>query len=155
MVYWRNWTANNPRKLLSSSNDKWKDNTQVMDSWFAVQAGSKKPATLEQVKRLMEHSAFTLNNPNKIRALIGSFAGNYANFHTEDGSGYQFIAGIVMQLDAKNPQIAARMVRSLMKWRQLEEKRSALMKAELLRISALEGLSNDVFEIVTKSLGES
>jgi aminopeptidase N len=132
--------------------DKWQDNAQVMDSWFAVQATSKKADTLEQVKQLLEHKLFTMNNPNKVRSLIGAFSGNYRHFHAEDGSGYQFIANKVIELDAKNPQVASRIVRSLIKWRQLEEKRSALMKTELKRISEQKDISRDVFEIVTKAL---
>ncbi len=135
--------------------DKWKDNAQVMDSWFAVQASAKKPQTLEQVKQLIKHSLFTLSNPNKVRSLIGTFSANYINFHAEDGSGYSFVSDMVMKLDEKNPQIASRIVRSLMKWRQLEEKRAALMKTELERISRRENISSDVYEIVSKALAEA
>ena len=124
-----------------------------MDSWFATQAISKKPDALEQVNKLMKHDAFTMTNPNKVRSLIGTFAANYPNFHAEDGSGYRFIADNVIKLDAKNPQIASRLVRSLVKWRQLESGRSALMKTELERISSQDNISSDVFEIVSKALG--
>ncbi|MEE9303918.1 MAG: aminopeptidase N, partial [Thiotrichaceae bacterium] len=140
---------------INEFGDKWKDNAQVMDNWFAVQAGSKKPHTLAHVKQLMEHPAFTLTNPNKVRSLIGSFSANYINFHAGDGSGYRFISDMVIKLDEKNPQVAARMVRSLMKWRQLEAKRAAFMKTELERISQQKNISGDVFEIVSKALGES
>ena len=141
-------------KAIAEFEDKWKDNAQVMDSWFAEQASSKKPDVLEQVKKLMDHAAFTLTNPNKVRSLIGSFAANYPNFHAENGSGYEFVADIVIELDSKNPQVASRLVRSLMKWKQLEKKRSLLMKKQLERISSLTDISPDVFEIVTKALEE-
>lgn len=137
---------------INAFHDKWENNAQVMDSWFAVQASSRKPDALEQVKQLMHHKLFTLSNPNKVRSLIGTFTGNYQYFHAEDGSGYRFIADQVIELDAKNPQVASRIVRSLIKWRQLEEKRSTLMKGELERISKQTNISKDVFEIVSKAL---
>ena len=140
-------------QAITEFHDKWSDNAQVMDSWFATQAISKKPDALEQVNKLMKHDAFTMTNPNKVRSLIGTFAANYPNFHAEDGSGYRFIADNVIKLDAKNPQIASRLVRSLVKWRQLESGRSALMKTELERISSQDNISSDVFEIVSKALG--
>lgn len=132
--------------------EKWQHHPQVLDSWFSVQAGSKKANTLQQVEALMSHSKFTLTNPNKVRALIGSFTANYPNFHANDGSGYQFVADRVIELDSKNPQVASRMARSLMKWRQLEPQRASLMKKQLQRIEAIDGLSSDVFEIVSKAL---
>ncbi len=133
---------------------KWKHHPQVMDSWFSVQAGSKKPDTLAQVKRLMSHEAYINTNPNKVRSLIGGFAANYPNFHAKDGSGYQFIADQVIELDSKNPQLASRIVRSLMKWRQVEAGRGNQMKKELQRIKAVDNLSSDVFEIVSKALSQ-
>lgn len=140
-------------RAITEFEEKWQHHPQVMDSWFTVQATSRKEQTLAQVKTLMEHPAFTLANPNKVRALIGGFSSNYPRFHVKDGSGYRFITDRVIELDAKNPQLASRLVRSLMKWRQLEAGRAALMKAELERIEAKEGLSSDVYEIVSKALG--
>ena len=101
----------------------------------------------------MGHPLFDMKNPNKVRALIGTFAnGNPVNFHDADGSGYEFIADRVMELDSFNPQIASRLVRTLMNWRQYEAGRSELMRKQLERIKAVEGLSGDVFEIVSKAL---
>ncbi|HEC04840.1 MAG TPA: aminopeptidase N, partial [Thiothrix sp.] len=140
-------------QAVSEFYEKWKDNTQLVDSWFAVQAQSKSKQALERVKALMEHEAFTLTNPNKVRALVAGFSSNYPNFHAENGEGYRFIADRVIELDKKNPQVASRIVRSLMKWRQLEETRSTLMKVELERILKEDNLSGDVFEIVSKALG--
>ncbi len=133
--------------------ENFKDNPLVMDQWFSVQAGSTQPGGLARVKALMEHPAFTLKNPNKVRALIGAFAGqNLINFHAADGSGYRFLADLVIQLNGFNPQIASRQLAPLTRWRKYDSARQALMKAELERILASGGLSSDVFEVVSKSL---
>jgi aminopeptidase N len=101
----------------------------------------------------MDHKLFSIKNPNKVRSLIGAFAsGNPVNFHNADGSGYEFHADRVLELDKLNPQVASRMVRALMNWRQYEAGRSALMREQLERIKAVDGLSGDVFEIVSKAL---
>lgn len=140
-------------EALRHFHDRWKGDSLVMDKWFALQATSSLPETLGQVQSLMEHKLFTLSNPNKVRALIGSFAmRNPLHFHAEDGSGYNFLADNVLHLDGMNPQIASRMVRPLMNWRHYETVRSGLMKAQLERIQGHEGLSGDVYEIVSKSL---
>ena len=140
---------------LDDYEEKWQHDTLVMDKWFVMQATSTLPDTLDNVKALMNHKLFDMKNPNKVRSLIGAFAnGNPVNFHKTDGSGYEFLADRVLELDKFNPQVASRMVRALMNWRQYEEGRSALMRAQLERIKAVElGLSGDVFEIVSKSLG--
>ena len=133
--------------------ENFKDNPLVMDQWFSVQAGSTLPGGLERVKALMEHPAFTLKNPNKVRALIGAFAGqNLINFHAADGSGYRFLADLVIELNGFNPQIASRQLAPLTRWRKYDSARQALMKAELERIRASGELSSDVFEVVSKSL---
>lgn len=141
------------KQALATFEKQWNDEANVMDKWFSVQAASSLPNTLEHVKNLMQHPKFSMQNPNKVRALIGSFAmRNPLNFHAEGGSGYQFIAECILELDKLNPQIAARMVRALMDWKRLEPARQALMKAELQRIADTKGLSGDVFEIASKSL---
>ncbi len=140
-------------EALQHFHDRWQGDSLVMDKWFALQAVSSLPDTLTQVQSLMEHKLFTLSNPNKVRSLIGSFAmRNPLHFHAEDGSGYTFLTDNVLKLDGMNPQIASRMVRPLMNWRHYEPVRSSLMKAQLERIQAHEGLSGDVYEIVSKSL---
>ncbi|MCK5916978.1 MAG: aminopeptidase N [Cocleimonas sp.] len=132
---------------------RWKDNTQVMDKWFMMQACSSLPNTLESVKTLMQHELFDIKNPNKVRAVIGAFANmNPVNFHQADGSGYTFITDRVLELDSLNPQIAARLVRTLINGHQYNTAREALMREALERIKAEKGLSADVFEIVSKSL---
>ena len=140
-------------KALEAFAEHFKDNPLVMDQWFSVQAGSTLPGGLARVHALMEHPAFTLKNPNKVRALIGAFAGqNLVNFHAADGSGYRFLADIVIELNALNPQIASRQLAPLTRWRKYDAARQALMKGELERIRSSGQLSSDVFEVVSKSL---
>lgn len=140
-------------KALEAFAEHFKDNPLVMDQWFSVQAASTLPGGLERVKALMQHPAFSLRNPNKVRALVGAFAGqNHINFHAPDGSGYRFLADLVIQLNALNPQIASRQLTPLTRWRKFGGASQALMKGELERIKASGPLSSDVFEVVSKSL---
>lgn len=140
-------------KALEVFAENFKDNALVMDQWFSVQAASGLPGGLDRVKALMQHPAFTMKNPNKVRALVGAFAGqNLINFHAADGSGYRFLADLIIQLNALNPQIASRQLAPLTRWRKYDSARQALMKAELERIMASGDLSSDVFEVVSKSL---
>ncbi len=138
---------------LAKFADYFKDDALVMDQWFSVQAGSPLPGGLERVEALMHHPAFTLKNPNKVRALIGAFANqNHVNFHRLDGAGYRFLADQIITLNALNPQIAARQLTPLTRWRKFDSARQALMRGELERILASGELSSDVFEVVSKSL---
>jgi aminopeptidase N len=140
-------------KTLASFADFFKDNPLVMDQWFSVQAACSLPGALARVQQLMTHPAFTLKNPNKVRALIGAFSGqNLVNFHQADGSGYRFLADQVITLNALNPQIASRLLGPLTRWGKYDDARQALMKAELQRILASGELSSDVYEVVSKSL---
>ncbi|WP_426149682.1 aminopeptidase N [Pseudomonas sp. DC3000-4b1] len=140
-------------KALEAFAEHFKDNPLVMAQWFSVQAACTLPGGLERVKALMQHPAFSLRNPNKVRALVGAFAGqNHINFHAPDGSGYRFLADLVVQLNALNPQIAARQLTPLTRWRKFGGASQALMKGELERIKASGPLSSDVFEVVSKSL---
>ncbi len=133
--------------------EHFKDNPLVMDQWFSVQAGNTQPGGLERVQHLMQHPAFTLKNPNKVRALIGAFANqNLVNFHRADGAGYRFLADQVIVLNKLNPQIASRLLAPLTRWRKYDAARQGLMKAELERILAAGELSSDVYEVVSKSL---
>lgn len=142
-------------KALAVFAENFKDNPLVMDQWFSVQAGSPLPGGLERVKALMQHPAFNIKNPNKVRALIGAFAGqSLVNFHAADGSGYRFLADLVIQLNGFNPQIASRQLAPLTRWRKYDSARQALMKAELVRIRDSGELSSDVFEVVSKSLAD-
>jgi aminopeptidase N len=140
-------------EALKAFAEHFKDNPLVMDQWFSVQAASTLPGGLARVQQLMQHPAFTLKNPNKVRALIGAFAGqNPVNFHAVDGSGYRFLADQVITLNALNPQIAARLLAPLTRWAKYDSARQELMKGELQRILATGELSSDVFEVVSKSL---
>ncbi|MBD7977327.1 aminopeptidase N [Serpens gallinarum] len=138
---------------LAKFAEHFKDNPLVMDQWFSVQAGSPLPGGLARVQQLMQHPAFNLKNPNKVRALIGAFANqNLINFHAADGSGYRFLADQVIALDGFNPQIAARQLAPLTRWRKYDATRQALIQGELKRILASGELSADVYEVVSKSL---
>lgn len=148
--------VNDPAResALNSFHDRWRDDALVMDKWFSLQATSELPGTIDQVKALTRHSAFNIKNPNKVRALIGAFAsGNPQHFHADNGSGYEFIANQVIQLDLINPQIAARVTHAFSHWRQYDKPRQALMQKQLQRILELKGLSKDVLEIASRSLG--
>ena len=132
--------------------ERWKDEALVINQWLAIQASSAAPGNLEAVIALLDHQAFDIKNPNKVRSLIGAFCGlNPHNFHNIDGSGYRFLADKIIQLDALNPQTASRMVNPLTRWKRFDPARQELMRAELERIAA-QDLSSDVREIVGKSL---
>ena len=130
----------------------WKHEPLVVDKWLAVQATSRLPDTLARVERLMRHEAFDIRNPNKVYALIRAFCANHVRFHAADGSGYAFGADRVLELDALNPQIAARIARAFDRWRKFDAGRQAHARAALERIRAKDGLSKDVAEVVTKAL---
>ncbi|WP_317205724.1 aminopeptidase N [Janthinobacterium sp.] len=124
----------------------------VVDKWFAMQA-SAPGSDVAAVRALMRHPAFTLKNPNRARSLIFNFcAGNPSRFHAADGSGYAFWAEQVIALDALNPQVAARLARSMDRWRRYVPALQAHMKAALEQVAASAGLSNDVLEVVGKAL---
>ncbi|HEX7045269.1 MAG TPA: aminopeptidase N [Burkholderiales bacterium] len=132
---------------------RWKDEPLVVDKWLRVQATSRRPETLAEVKRLTAHPAFSLRNPNKVYALIGGFSqGNHVRFHAADGSGYAFVAEQVIALDRLNPQVAARMARAFDRWRKFDPGRQAHARAALERVRDTPGLSKDVAEIATKML---
>jgi aminopeptidase N len=141
---------------LASFAEHFKDNALVMDQWFSVQAACALPGALQRVEQLMQHPAFTLKNPNKVRALIGAFAGqNLLGFHQADGSGYRFLADQVITLNALNPQIASRLLAPLTRWAKYGSERQAQMKAQLQRILDSGELSSDVYEVLSKSLAKA
>ena len=139
-------------QVLSSFERQWTHDPLVMEKWFAFQALSRIPGVLENVRSLMGHPMFSLQNPNKVRALIGVFSANPCAFHQPDGSGYAFVAEQVLALDKLNPQTASRLARSLMRWRKYSTPCRHRMHEQLERISAHRDLSGDVHEIVSKSL---
>ena len=138
---------------LAGFHSKWSAEALVIDKWFAVQAMSARPDTLERLEALARHPDFDLQNPNRARALISSFAAaNQVRFHDASGRGYAFLRRMVLRLDAMNPQTAARMVAPLSRWRRYDAARQKLMTAQLQKIVAHPGLSADVYEIVSKAL---
>ena len=139
-------------RLLAQFADKFSDDALVMDKYFALVGSSRRSDTLQQVQTALQHPKFSLENPNKTRSLIGSFSRNVPHFHAEDGSGYRFIADKVIEIDRFNPQVAARLVQAFNLCNKLEPHRKNLVKQELQRIWAQEGLSKDVGEIVGKIL---
>ncbi|TRX03615.1 aminopeptidase N [Candidatus Methylobacter oryzae] len=149
--------ANNPhpakQRCLDSFYRQWQEEALVIDKWFALQASSHMPGTFETVKALMQHPAFDLKNPNRVRSLVGAFSqSNPLHFHAANGQGYQFLADQIIALNTLNPQIASRMVGALTSWRRYDESRQALMKAQLERIISTEAISKDVYEVASKSL---
>lgn len=133
--------------------DSYRDDPLVLDKWFTVQAVAARDDTLKAVQELARHPDFTLANPNRMRSLVGAFASNQRAFHKAGGRGYRFLADTILAVDRLNPQTAARLVAPLGRWRRFDEARSALMKAELERIVATSGVSREVFEQASKSLG--
>jgi aminopeptidase N len=132
---------------------RWREDPLVIDKWFALQARSSLPGTIEAVRALTEHPDFTRANPNRLRALIGTFAqANPLHFHAASGAGYAFLADEVLVLDKANPTTAARLVQPLGQWRRYDLARQGLMRAALERILAVPGLSPNTYEMVAKSL---
>ncbi|MCK2184889.1 aminopeptidase N [Halomonas getboli] len=137
---------------LRAFGEKWAHDPLVMDQWFGIQVTRPQADALDRVKFLMDHPAFSLTNPNKVRALIGAFAGqNRVNFHRLDGEGYKLLADVVIELNRLNPEIASRLVTPLTRWQRFDEARQALMKGELERIRE-EKLSPNVYEVIEKAL---
>jgi len=141
------------RKALQDFYTRWQHEALVVDQWFSVQATSSLPGTLDQVLSLMQHPAFDIRNPNKVRALIGAFCGqNALHFHEISGVGYEFLAERILQLNVLNPQIASRLLTPLTRWRKYDDTRQRLMRVQLQRIATEPALSSDVYEVVVKSL---
>jgi len=132
---------------------QWSAEPLVVNQWLAVQAGSAEYGNIDNINKLLKHEAFDVKNPNKVRSVIGAFAGqSLINFHAVDGSGYQLLADQIILLNALNPQIASRLVAPLSKWRRYVDHQGQQMKKQLQRIMAQEDLSKDVYEVVSKSL---
>jgi aminopeptidase N len=138
---------------LQDFESRWRDDALVMDKWFAMQAAVPGEATVERVRQLMAHPAFSLTNPNKVRSLLGAFSMmNPTGFHASSGAGYRLHADQVLRLNALNPQVAARMASAFNAWTRYDEGRRGLMETELRRIAAAADLSADVAEIVHNAL---
>lgn len=132
---------------------KWQGERLVIDKWFALQAGSQLPGTISRVEALLDHPDFEITNPNRVRSLVGLFAhGNQLHFHDASGDGYRILGDQVLRLDPLNPQVAARMVGAFNQWRRFDEGRQEKIEAQLQRIIGSDGLSQDVYEIVSRNL---
>jgi aminopeptidase N len=145
-----------PERLeaLGSFFERWKEDRQVMDKWFALQAVSKLPDALSEITSLLSHPDFELTNPNRFRSLVGTFSqANQVRFHAADGSGYRFLADQLIRLIPVNPQVSARLLAPLTLWHRFDQNRQKMMRSELERIGSLENLPRDVYEVVSKSLG--
>jgi aminopeptidase N len=134
---------------------RYADDPLIVDKWLTLQATIPEPATLDRVKALTSHRAFSFANPNRVRALIHAFAlANQKEFNRADGAGYQFIVDTVLALDPKNPQLAARLVSALKNWRMLEPVRRERAEVALRRVATAPSLSPDVDDIVRRALAK-
>jgi aminopeptidase N len=131
---------------------KWKDEPLVVDKWLTVQATSRLPGTLAEVKSLTAHPAFDLRNPNKVYALLRAFSGNQVRFNAADGGGYAFMADQVVALDPVNPQVAARLARAFDRWRKYDAGRQEHARTALERVRDTPALSKETTEVVSKAL---
>ena len=138
---------------LQQFEQQYRDEALVMNLWLQVQAANSKPGGLQRVEELETHSSFTLSNPNKIRSLIGGFCNaNLVNFHNPDGSGYEFLKQRILTLHSRNPQVAARLMTPLTRWKKFPEPNSSQMREALQTIAEEQGLVKDIHEIAIKSL---
>ncbi|APO66924.1 aminopeptidase N [Rhizobium gallicum] len=138
---------------LSTFRDHFAENALVIDKWFSVQATIPGPSALDRVRKLMESPLFKRTNPNRVRALVGTFAfTNPTGFGRADGEGYRFLAREILDIDQRNPQLAARILTSMRSWRSLEPVRAGLARAALTEIEHAPALSTDVRDIVERTL---
>jgi len=141
--------------LLADFDQAWSDNGLVMDKWFSVIGSDPSDQVIKQIENTFEHDAFSWQNPNRVRSLIGAFCNNnQRQFHAVDGAGYRFLTDQLIALNDINPQIAARLITPLMAWKKIDGVRSQLMKTQLLRLKSLAGLSKDLVEKVELSLAK-
>jgi aminopeptidase N len=140
-------------ELFARFEARWRDEPLVLDKWFALEATAQRKGALARVVSLLAHPRFNARNPNRVRSLVGAFAHrNFAAFHAPDGAGYGFVAEQVLALDAGNPQLASSIAGAFTLWKRFGEPRRAMMQAQLERIARHPGLSNDVVEIVGRTL---
>ena len=138
---------------LAAFEARFRDDHLVMDKWFSIQASMPGEGAVERVRALMDHPGFHLDNPNRLRALIGVWAtGNQTGFHRADGTGYAFFAKVILKAAALNPQVAARLATALRSWRSLEPVRRDHARSALVTISEAPDLPVDVRDIVERTL---
>ncbi|WP_337008683.1 aminopeptidase N [Pantoea sp. AS142] len=139
--------------LLAAYDERWHQDGLVMDKWFVLQATSPAANVMRNVRQLLNHRSFTMSNPNRVRSLIGAFASaNPAAFHAKDGSGYKFLVEMLTDLNTRNPQVAARMVEPLIRLKRYDEDRQGMMRQALEQLLALDKLSGDLYEKITRAL---
>lgn len=132
---------------------KWQGEELVMDKWFSAQVMNDSENIILHVKQLLQHQKFSIANPNKVRAVVGAFvAGNTSQFHSPTGAGYEFLAECVITLNKINPQMAAKLAKQFNQWKKFDSKRQALIREQLERIKAVDNISNDLYEVIDKSL---
>ncbi|BDX06405.1 aminopeptidase N [Planctobacterium marinum] len=135
--------------------ERWRQDVLVLDKWFALHAGTDRDDILATMDLLTSHQRFNFDNPNRVRSVVGTFAFyNIPQFHKADGSGYQYVADNIIRLNSVNPQVAARIVTPMLRWKKLMGERRDKMQNQLLRIADTPDLSKDLFEKVSKSLAE-
>lgn len=140
-------------KALADFEAKYATDPLVMDKWFQIQASVPGPQTIQAVRALTGHPAFSMSNPNRVRSLVGTFSSaNQTGFHRADGEGYRFFVETVLQVEKRNPQLAARLATALRSWRSLEPARQAKAREALLSIAKTENLSADLRDIVERTL---
>ncbi|PDT15227.1 aminopeptidase N [Rhizobium sp. J15] len=140
-------------EALAAFRERFAENALVIDKWFAIQAGIPGAKTLERVRALMDNPLFKRTNPNRMRSLVGTFAfANPTGFGRADGEGYRFLAGQILDIDGRNPQLAARILTSMRSWRALEPVRADHARAALAEIERAPALSTDVRDIVERTL---
>jgi aminopeptidase N len=144
--------AGEREEALRAFYNRYEADPLVIDKWFAVQSSAQRSDTVEKVEALASHPQFNPANPNRLRSIAIPFGMNQWAFHDASGRGYRFLADLILKADKINPQVAARLVPPFGRWRRFEEKRAALMRAELERMLATPGLSKDLYEQVSKSL---
>ena len=149
IVHYRNMVR---EQIVQQFYTQWQDTALVVDKWFSAQAMSYAHNALADIIELFEHEAYSLHNPNRARSLLGPFIGNSSVFHDSSGRGYEFVAEKIIELDAINPQVAARMANAFLHWRKLNPEQSGVMKRQIEMIAATENISNDLNELVTTSL---
>ncbi|ORM54037.1 aminopeptidase N [Pantoea conspicua] len=139
--------------LLAAYDERWHQDGLVMDKWFVLQATSPASNVLRNVRQLLTHRSFSMSNPNRVRSLVGAFASaNPSAFHAKDGSGYKFLLEMLIDLNTRNPQVAARMVEPLIRLKRYDEDRQAMMRDALEQLKGLEKLSGDLYEKITRAL---
>lgn len=148
-----NTNAPSRQQQINDFYQKWQEEELVLDKWFSVQVMQDEEKIISRVTNLLEHEKFSMTNPNKVRSVIGAFtSSNTMQFHNATGTGYELLASMIVKLNEINPQIGARLAKQFGQWKKFDVKRQAIIKENLEQILELDNLSNDIFEVVSKSL---